>query len=250
MSQTDVYRDFYRRWRGIRWFFRYDVHYRCRRLREVSDDLGLEIEDKKVLDIGFGSGHMLASFPMSCEIHGAEISESAVLEAKKDARFNNHAKSEFHLIPEGEPDRIPEGPFDIVVSSHVLEHVPNDADLLSAILDRLTPGGLFYLFVPIEDPGYNPDHVRNYSLSSIAELVGQTGFDILFSEGSMHLGGHIWKLITIPSRRGWPVLKTLVDAFRSVALSIVPYRLHLIADRILDKLGFGPRQAFIVARAR
>lgn len=103
------------------------------------------------------------------------------------------------------------------------------------------------MFVHIEEPNYIPFHVRNYSLESIVELVQSSNFKVLFSEGSMHINGHIWKLITIPSRRQWPVLKPIVDTFRLRTLSMIPYRLKRLLDNGLDKLGFGPRQGFVVA---
>jgi SAM-dependent methyltransferase len=249
MSQVDVYGDFYRKWRRGRWLFRFDVRYRIRRLRQVADELGLDLRGKKVLDVGFGSGHMLASFPTSCELCGVEISESAVAEARKDARFSRHAGAEFHLVPENAPERMPAGPFDIAISSHTLEHVPDDRAVLGAILERLQPGGLLLLFVPIEEPGYNPDHVRCYSLRSAVESVRAAGFEVVFAEASMLLTGHVWKVITIPSRRRWPVLKGLVDALRLATLSLVPYRAHLFFDRILARVGVGPRQAFVAGRA-
>ena len=73
-----------------------------------------------------------------------------------------------------------------------------------ALFERLVPGGTLAVFVPIEEPDYIMFHRRNYSLQSIAERVEQAGFVLRRVEGSMYVNGHIWKLLTIPSRRRWP----------------------------------------------
>ncbi len=169
--QVNTYNDFYSRWTGFRWAFRFDVRYRCRRLIETAQALNIDLEHKKVLDAGFGAGQMLSMFPKSCDIHGAEISSSAVALAKSDEKYMHWKSATFTLISEEDTEDLPPGPFDIIVSSHVLEHVRDDRKLLSTIYGRLKPGGIIYLFVPIEEPNYNPDHVRNYSLDTIRALV-------------------------------------------------------------------------------
>ena len=247
-KQVTSYGDFYNRWTRLRWAFRYDVRYRCRRIMDIADDLNMNLENKRVLDVGFGTGHMLRQFPKSCALNGAEISSSAVENARCDRKYSAWKSSHFSLIQENAEDDLPRGPFDIVISSHTLEHVPDDREHLRGIYERLVPGGLLLLFVPIEEPNYNPDHLRNYSLDSVTSMVRDELFEIQHSEGSMHVTGHIWKLITIPSRRRTPVLKPLIDGFRLVTLSAIPYPLQLLLDRGLEALGVGPRQAFIVAR--
>lgn len=249
MKQVQKYRDFYRgrRWR---WIFRFDVRYRCRRLKEVIRALHINSENKHVLDIGFGTGHLLKCLPNSCALYGAEISKSAVEEARRDHTFARWRQAKFFLVGEDADNELPPGPFDIILSSHTIEHVPDDRKLLREIYQRLRRGGLLFLFAPIEEPNYIPFHVRNYSLASLQEVVCKTGFDILLSEGSMHINGHIWKIITIPSRRQWPVLKPIVDSIRLITLSLIPYRLKRFLDAGLERLGVGPRQALVVAVKR
>ena len=246
MKQVHKYSDFYRgrRWR---WIFRFDVHYRSRRLKDVIQSLHINPNNKRVLDVGFGSGHLLKSLPNSCMLSGAEISESAVQEARRDPAFSKWRKAKFFLVHENSVNDLPQGLFDMILSSRTMEHVPDDKKLLHAIYSRLKKGGLLFLFVPIQEANYIPFHVRNYSMASFQDVVRNAGFDILFSEGSMHINGHIWKIISIPSRRQWPILKPIVDSIRLTTLSMIPYRLKRLLDSGLEKLGFGPRQGFVVA---
>jgi 2-polyprenyl-3-methyl-5-hydroxy-6-metoxy-1,4-benzoquinol methylase len=249
-SQTDRYAEFYRDRRALRQLFRFDVRFRSRRTHEVLRELGIDTHGKRVLDVGFGGGDLLASFPKSCRVHGVDVSQSAVDAARKDPRFVDFASASFATIPEDDAEALPQGQFDIVTSAHALEHVPDDAATLAAIKRRLAPHGVLVLWVPIEEPDYIPFHLRAYSMQSIAERVRHSGFAPLVVEGSNHVNGHVWKLLTIPSRRAWPVVGPLVDALRLGSLSLLGYRGQRRADHVLHRLGVGPRQALVVARPR
>ena len=101
--------------------------------------------------------------------------------------------------------------------------------------------------MPIEAPGYNPDHVRTYCGKCIVNLVRSCGLELLFTETSLHVTGHVWKLLTLPSRRRWPLLGPAVDALRLVLLSMVPYRSIRRVDTAMGRIGLEGRQAFVVA---
>jgi SAM-dependent methyltransferase len=179
---------------------------------------------------------------------GVDVSESAVLHARLDERFDGFRSAEFHCVPEDTPQALPREQFDIVISSHVLEHVPDDALLLRAMYERLVPGGIAAIFVPIEEPDYILFHRRNYSLQSIAERIAHAGFQPLLVEGSLYVNGHVWKLLTIPSRRQWPLMRHVADGFRVGTLGVLSYRAVRQLDQLLFRMGAGARQALIIAR--
>ena len=80
--------------------------------------------------------------------------------------------------------------FDVIVASHVLEHIVDDRDALAEIYRVLRPGGTAILVVPITteetiDWGYNDpqrnDHVRECGLDYF-DRYRDAGFDVtLFS---------------------------------------------------------------------
>lgn len=247
-TQSVRYADFYSNWSFLRSIVRFDIRYRCNRLLAYLRDRRLDQRSLCVLDMGFGGGDILRCLPKHWSITGAEISASAVKNARGDERFGSFRRAHFVQIAEDDPDTLPPGPFDLIISSHVLEHVPNESATLAALRARLAPDGLLLLYVPIEEPDYIRFHRRNYSLQSIADTVARSGFDLVFVEGSMHINGHLWKLITVPSRREWPLLGPVVDAFRCSTLSLLPYGAVRMMDFALDALGFGARQAFVVAK--
>jgi SAM-dependent methyltransferase len=248
MEQKARYDEFYGSFRTLRWMFRFDVRYRCRRLHEVFAELGIDVRGQNVLDVGFGGGHLLASFPRDCTLVGADVSRSAVTAAQRDPVFAGFRDARFVVVDEAEPDSLPVGPFDVVVSSHTLEHVPDDAAALAAWRQRMARGAILAVFVPIEEPDYVEFHRRCYSVQTILERVHAAGFDIVHHERSMFVNGHVWKLLTIPSRRHWPVVASLADALRLGSLSAIPYPALRVADSALYKLGVGPRQALVIAR--
>jgi len=248
LRQSDRYQTFYSRWADFRRIFRFDVRYRCQRLKTLMTELGYDPEAKRVLDVGFGTGALLATFPRSCSITGADISRSAIEHARQDLSLQSFVEAHFVEVDEEDPTDLPEGPFDIVLSSHTLEHVRDDRLALETIHSRLAPGGLLVVFVPVEEPDYIPFHLRSYSLQSIVERVRQAGFRVEHAEGSMAINGHAWKIITIPSRRQWPVLGKVVDALRLTTLSALPLPLFTRLDKLLFAAGFAPRQALVVGR--
>ena len=250
INQVSRYNDFYGKFEKWRKIFRFDIRYRCRRMHEILKKLKIKDRSISVLDFGFGSGDMLLSFDESCSLYGVDVSRSAVENGYDNPDFRIYRHSEFMAVPEFHPEKMFDRKFDIVISSHSIEHVYNDDILLEELSKRIKKEGYLVLFVPIEEPDYISFHMRNYSIQSIQEKVLNAGFDIEFCEGSMYINGHIWKLITIPSRRNWGYLGKAVNAFRLFTLSLIPYKLVKTLDFILSKLGFGPRQALIVAKKR
>jgi len=90
--------------------------------------------------------------------------------------------------------------FDLFYASHVMEHVPDDAQVLREIFAALKPGGEAWLIVPLKDgpteegtPGMSArererrfgqwDHVRYYGLD-FADRISAAGFavDLLRAE--------------------------------------------------------------------
>ncbi len=141
------------------------------------------------LDISCGYGHGTAILAENCKrATGMDINGEYIEKAIKE--YNNIENVMFWLT---EPHLIERADrhlsaqyfvFDVVVSIHTMEHVPDDKAFLQEIYRILKPGGLLYLEVPRRMPtpfAYNNEplvphtnevagHYREYSLDSLTEL--------------------------------------------------------------------------------
>lgn len=85
-------------------------------------------------------------------------------------------------------------PFDLIYASHVLEHIPDDAQAMRECFDHLRPGGVAVFLVPLrgevtEEGGEGLsraerqrrfgqwDHVRQYGID-IVDRLEQAGFEV------------------------------------------------------------------------
>lgn len=141
--------------------------------------------DMKVLDIGCSTGHFLTYIKdMVGERVGLELSSDEVKFIRDNLDFKVYDQS----IEEAD---ISEGPFDLITSFQVLEHVENPKSFIKAILDNLKPDGYLYLELPnlddvlisayqvkgYADFYYHEPHVSYYSAKTLKDLLSKLGVD-------------------------------------------------------------------------
>lgn len=74
--------------------------------------------------------------------------------------------------------------FDLVVCSHVLEHVAEPRAVLARLVERLAPGGLAYVELPLELLGGTPamrepvTHINFFTPGSAALMCARAGLDV------------------------------------------------------------------------
>jgi len=236
---------FYRRNRW-RWVFRDDCRYRWHRLRETLQQLGFAAYRCSVLEIGFGSGDLLFSFPSSCRLMGLELARSAVEAVQADPRLATYREHWFETVGGDGALPAPPWPADIVLCSHVLEHVPDDRRLLEQARSLLRPGGLLVVFVPLESPGFDPKHVRCYTAASLMELVCSIGLELLHAEANYRICFGPLRWMDHPARHGWPALQW-IEGVRNVLLTLIPHATTLALEELLIQLGAPATQVMAVA---
>lgn len=84
---------------------------------------------KQVLEVGFGMGLILLKFPREVILCGTEISYNAASSLRQQC---HREKRQVLLCVDDSVDALPfNTQFDVIICSHVLEHVPDDVALLN-----------------------------------------------------------------------------------------------------------------------
>jgi SAM-dependent methyltransferase len=139
---------------------------------------------ERVLDLGSGAGRFTAELAgAGAEAVGVEVAEAALERAR-----TAHPELDFRLAPFDGPLPFPDGSFDAVWSSEVIEHVADTAAWLSEVRRVLRPGGRLLLTTPSHgrvrlllggiDRFSEPlgDHLHLYSRRSLRVLLEEFGF--------------------------------------------------------------------------
>jgi SAM-dependent methyltransferase len=232
--------------------------------------LGIGRENKAVLDVGFGNGMLAFLFHPSCRICGTELSSAAIANANRRARRKGYPDVDFRIPSEDQPFPFEPASFDVVIASHVVEHVTDDLEFMRGMLAMTKPGGYLIILVPLdlpldgvvpEEQLLNPEHrnsghyhVRLYNLESfLARLTSLAGECVLsFADGF----AWDWKssLNERRSRLAGGRLGHGVDrlfaAALNIPLSLSPRWCLAMFDRLLQRRGWRPRQGVFVLKRR
>jgi SAM-dependent methyltransferase len=152
-----------------------------RRLDEIVGGFAPFRRTGRLLDIGCGAGTLLhAARRAGWDAAGTEVSRPAV----------EHVRGEGFEVFAGELQqaRFPDGHFDVVTASEILEHLPDPRVLLAEAARILRPGGLFWGTTPhgrglsaralgIEWSTVSPpEHLQLFSLGGMRRLLKSAGF--------------------------------------------------------------------------
>jgi tRNA (cmo5U34)-methyltransferase len=154
------------------------------RLQEAVAAASAGIAATRVLDLGTGTGETLAAV---LSRHGA----AAAVGVDRSEAMLDAARARLHGLPvelrvAELTDRLPDGPFDLVVSALAIHHLagPDKAALFARIAGVLRPGGRFVLgdvVIPLDpDDAVTPltsDHDRPSTLADQLLWLGDAGFD-------------------------------------------------------------------------
>ncbi|MDQ5822886.1 MAG: class I SAM-dependent methyltransferase [Chloroflexota bacterium] len=95
----------------------------------------------RLLDLGFGHGYLMQmAQAYGFEVFGVDGSKAAVDALKP--QFGQH------VVASLLGDDLPWGQFDVVVMSHIVEHLPYPADTLPRVLASMNKGAILYVAVP------------------------------------------------------------------------------------------------------
>lgn len=156
------------------------------RIQVTADEIARHLPDPaaRIVDIGCANGGMLAALRSLGYQNLLGIDPSPDCVANTLRLFSIPALQGWlgALPPET-------APADLVILSHVLEHVLDLADAVARTRAVLTPGGLVYVEVPdasryaecLAAPfqDFNTEHINHFSPASLANLFVAHGFDLV-----------------------------------------------------------------------
>ena len=180
------------------------THARIRNTRVLNNTSGLDLHQKRILDIGCGHGYALfwlaRRFP-SARLEGVEIDPVQVSECQQAAEAQGYSHLKFKIGTFQEISE--EGAYDLIISIDVLEHVPDDAGMLLKMASLLHPGGAALIHVPLRHQlqrrifsvyGKHSvhDHVRDeYLPDEIRTKVEQAGLTVVKLEYGFGVWGEL-----------------------------------------------------------
>lgn len=180
-----------------------------------------------VLDIGCGYGESLRPFAQrGCRVFGVEASEHRAMAARERGVETSNT-----TVEQLAPDTFG-ATFDLVISTHVIEHVVDPQAFMEGIRRVLRPGGWICLAAPnlahdfLVQNAFFALHLHHYSQSSLRRLLTQHGFVVERCQEE-----HELRMLAQlrPEKESHARLRTL-DAFsldpRSVATGILGEGFH------------------------
>jgi 2-polyprenyl-3-methyl-5-hydroxy-6-metoxy-1,4-benzoquinol methylase len=193
---------------------------------------------KRCLDIGCSTGLILKHFQVQLGCHPVGI--------EPDNAYRSYAEGQGLTVYASldELEMALEERFDLVVMSHVLEHLPDPVGYLSHLRESvLTPGGSILLEVPnlYSHDSFEVAHLFAFSSHTLGEVLGKAGMVKDKSKKHGHPNSNILPLyLTILCHPELENGKSHVQPERNVSLK---RQIGMVSRRIMEHLL--PNQAWI-----
>jgi SAM-dependent methyltransferase len=146
------------------------------------------LTDRKVIEIGCGSGYYLDLLHQAgAQAYGLEYEETAVAEARANGRSAYRGYPEHGIS-------VPNAPFDAFVCINFLEHAPEPRKFLTAITGVLTENAVGLVEVPNLETAvarcryydFIRDHLSYFNTGTLVHALEGSGFEVLECESAWH----------------------------------------------------------------
>lgn len=230
------------------WFrWRYDTQIKRKTIFALLKRQKTDWSGSVIFDLGFGSGDVLFSFPEDCEIYGLELSPSAIKQALNRAEKKGYAKFGFFEAQNNTSIPLNSDFADVVIASHVLEHVDDDMACLQELYRILKMGGCLTVLIPINEHYQDLNHLRKYDFESFKKLCEQCNFHFVYGFENEYLFYFVEKLYWKYQEGKWDALPNFFRIFFNLLTAPLPYFLYRLSDvffKIFTSLP--PRQAALL----
>lgn len=178
--------------------------------------LGQITHGARVLDVGCGNGYTCGELlKLGCDVTGIDLSEQGVAQARRafpGGRFEMMAADESIL------ENLKAAPFDMVISTEVVEHVIFPRDYVRGCFNALKPGGRFICTTPYHgylknlalsvfnkwdhhmNPMWDGGHIKLWSRKTLALILAEQGFVNLRFQGVGRLP-YLWMTMAFQGQK-------------------------------------------------
>jgi cyclopropane fatty-acyl-phospholipid synthase-like methyltransferase len=170
----------------------------------------------RVLDVGCGNGAACAEFiRRGCTVVGIDLSEQGIAVARKaypEGRFELLAADADIL------NKLGEAPFDLVISTEVVEHLYDPRSYARGCFAAVKPGGVLICTTPYHgyfknlvlavlgkwdshaNPLWDGGHIKLWSRTTLGKLLTEAGFTDLVFQGIGRFPG-LWMTMAMVAKR-------------------------------------------------
>jgi 2-polyprenyl-3-methyl-5-hydroxy-6-metoxy-1,4-benzoquinol methylase len=173
----------------------------------------------RVLDVGCGNGAIANEFlTRGCHVVGIDVSQSGIEIARRLYAARPNARFEIMEAGTNMLEHLREAPFDIVLSTEVIEHLYDPESFARGCFNALRPGGSFLCSTPYH--GYLKNltmaltgaldrhfcvrdlggHIKFWSRSTLSQLFYDVGFRRLQFRGAGR-APYIWKSMILRAEK-------------------------------------------------
>ena len=180
----DAFKTCYRHRRGTLFHAAYMRMGKVLLLLRVLRRSGTATSGRSVFDYGFGAGTFYLYCPKSSALYGVEQDPVVVAEVSEMLRARGFATVDLQPVEIGNWEEHPllGRSYDLLLCSHVLEHLPDPAGFLRRMRSCIAPGGGFFGLVPINERAANPHHVQAVTASLVRTWADESGYELVYYE--------------------------------------------------------------------
>jgi SAM-dependent methyltransferase len=199
--------------------------------------------DLRVLDVGCGTGGVLAHLAERATTVGVDRSRQALAHCRRRGLTR---------LAVADMDRVPFAPatFDVILMLDVLEHFHDDVAVVANARPLLRPGGALLVSVPAHQSLWSPHdevlhHVRRYDVAGVRRALESGGFrirrltytNVVALPPAAIVRGMLPRLGFAPASADGTDFRTYPDWVNRLLAGA--YRLEAAALRALPKMPFG-----------
>lgn len=153
----------------------------------------------RLLDVGCGNGYLAGHLlRRGYAVTGVDLSHEGIEIARREHKAG---RFEVQSVEQDLLACLETDPFDVIVSTEVIEHLYSPQSFVRACFDALRPGGVMILTTPDHnwiknvliavsgrfdrhvDPNFEGGHIKFFSRATLAQLLESAGF------GDLEFGG-------------------------------------------------------------